>query len=58
MEKQILFKIICERFEDTWINGVELWANSLLIDLARHYCLEEKAKTVGVEVSITCDSDK
>jgi hypothetical protein len=58
MKKQIPLRIIGERFEDTWIDGVELSAKSLLNYLIPRYGLEKKAKTVDVEVFITCDSAK
>jgi hypothetical protein len=39
---KIALTIIGERFEDTWIDGVELCAKSLLIYLVHHYGLEEQ----------------
>jgi hypothetical protein len=43
MKTHISFKLIGERFDDTWIDGVELNLNELLIYLIKHYGLEEKA---------------
>jgi hypothetical protein len=43
---------------DTWIDGVEIDAKKLLIYLVNHYGLSKKARTVGIEVSITVDSAK
>jgi hypothetical protein len=58
MMKEMDFTIINVRHNDTWIDGVEIDAKKLLIYLVSHYGLSEKARTVGIEVSITVDSAK
>jgi hypothetical protein len=37
------FKLIGERFDDTWIDWVELNVKELFVYLIKHYGLEEKA---------------
>jgi hypothetical protein len=58
MMKEMDFTIINVRQNATWIDGVEIDAKKLLIYLVNHYGLSEKARTVGIEVSIMVDSAK
>jgi hypothetical protein len=52
------FTIINARHNGIWIDGVEIDAKKIFIYLVNHYGLAKKAKTVGIEVSITVDSAK
>jgi hypothetical protein len=50
--------VIGERFNDSWIDGVELNVKELFIYLIIHYGLEEKAGSTGCEIAITADGAK
>jgi hypothetical protein len=58
MKKVLGFRVIGKQIEDTWVDGVEIDPKKLIIYLVRSFGLEEKAKTEGVELCITCDSAK
>jgi hypothetical protein len=54
----VAFKLIGERHDDTWIDGVQLNVKDLLIYLIKHFGLEEKARASGCEIAITVDGAK
>jgi hypothetical protein len=58
MMKEMDFTIITARHNDIWIDGVEIDVKKLLIYLVNRYGLSKKARTVGIEVTITVDSAK
>jgi hypothetical protein len=55
MKTIVSFKLIGERLQDVWVDGVDLDVKQLLIYLIKHYRLEEKSQTIGCEISITVD---
>jgi hypothetical protein len=55
MKKKISFRIIGERHDDMWSNGVKLGVKELLIYLVKHYRLDENARATGCEIAITVD---
>jgi hypothetical protein len=58
MKTKVAFKLIGERHDDMWIDGVQLNVKELLIYLIKHFGLEEKARASGFEISITVDGAK
>jgi hypothetical protein len=52
------FKVIGERHDDMWIDGVQPDVKELLIYLTKHYGLEEKAWATGYEITLTVDRAK
>jgi hypothetical protein len=54
----ISFKLIDERHQDVWVDGVELDVKQLLINSIKHYGLEDKSQVTGCEISITVDGTK
>jgi hypothetical protein len=43
----VAFRLIGERHDDMWIDGVQLNVKELLIYLIKHLGLEEKARASG-----------
>jgi hypothetical protein len=58
MQTKVSFKLIGERHEDTWIDGVQLNLEELLIYLIKHFRWEEKARTSGCDIAITVNGAK
>jgi hypothetical protein len=58
MQTKVSFKLIRERHEDMWIDGVELDVKNFLIYLITHFGLEEKARASGCNIDITVDGAK
>jgi hypothetical protein len=58
MQTKVAFKLIGERHDDMWIDGVQLNVKELLIYLIKHFGLEEKARASGCEIAITVDGAK
>jgi hypothetical protein len=58
MKKKVAFKLIGERHDDMWIDGVQLNVKEFLIYLIKHFGLEEKARASGCEIDITVDGVK
>jgi hypothetical protein len=56
--KKVSFKLVGKRFNDTWIDGVELDVKELCIYLIKHYGLKENVRTTGCEITITFDGAK
>jgi hypothetical protein len=58
MKTKVSFKLIGERHEEMWIDGVQLHAKEVLICLIKHFGLEEKARASSCEIAITLDGAK
>jgi 2-hydroxychromene-2-carboxylate isomerase len=58
MKMKVSFKLIGERHDNMWIDGVELDAKELLIYLIKHCGLDENARAAGCEITIMVDGEK
>jgi hypothetical protein len=58
MKTKASFKLIGERHEDMWFDGVKLNVKEVLIYLITRFGLEEKARASGCEIDITVDGAK
>jgi hypothetical protein len=47
MQTKVAFKLLGERHDDMWIDGVQLNVKELLIYLIKNFGLEEKARASG-----------
>jgi hypothetical protein len=58
MQTKVAFKLIGERHDDMWIDGVQLNVKELLIYLIKKIGLEEKARASDCEIAIMVDGAK
>jgi hypothetical protein len=58
MQTKLSFKLSGERHEDMWIDGVQLDVKDLLINLIKHFVLEENARANGCEIAIMVNGAK
>jgi hypothetical protein len=58
IKTKVAFKLIGERHEDMWIDGVQHNVKELFIYLIKKIGLEEEARASGCEIAITVDGAK
>jgi hypothetical protein len=58
MKTKVLFKVIGERHDNIWIDGVQLEVKELLIYIIKYFGLKEKARATGCEIAMTVDGAK